>query len=431
MHARHASQPVPLAPDVVTTREAAAFRELRLSLPPSLWYPNALDYAVYIGMHLACLAAFWTGVTWRDVALCAVCYVTRMFGLMAGYHRYFAHRSFQTSRVVQFLLALLATLGVQKGVLWWASTHRHHHRYSDTEADLHSPMHRSFLYSHSGWFLDKANRTTDLSRVQDFARYRELVWLNDWDLLPAGLFAFLLWLGFGASGLVWGFFISTILIWHAIHAIGSFGHRFGGYRRFATADNSRNKWFLAIALLGEGWHNNHHFYPGSARAGFVWWEYDVTYWLLKGMERLGLVWDVRVPPEHVRKATDPGAHVRRFEESLRDLRLVLVERLDAEGERDADTRRRLQLLWQRVELRLDRFGQEVVDQLLRDPEQIRTTVAELRHDVGREARALSEGTPELAESLDRAIAASARTWSFAHLLTGIGPLATGRAVHAG
>jgi len=413
-------------PSPARSRDGTAFRELRLALPAAPWYPGFLYYLAYAGVHVVCLAAFWTGVTWRDVVLCAVLYVTRMFGLMAGYHRYFAHRSFKTSRTMQFLFALLGTLGVQKGVLWWASTHRHHHRYSDTEADLHSPMHRSFLYAHSGWFLDPANRTTDLTRVQDFARYPELVWLNDWDLLPAALFAYLIWLGFGTRALIWGFFISTVLIWHAIHAIGSFGHRFGGYRRFATTDNSRNKWFLAVALLGEGWHNNHHFYPSSARHGFVWWEYDVTYWILKGMERLGLVWDLRVPPEHLVHTNDPGATVRRFEESLMQLRLAFVQCLDAEAPDDPDARQRLQALWQRLELRLDRFGQETVDLLLRDPEQLSATVAGLRRDVAAEARAESAA---LAESLDAAITESARAWSFAHLLPGITPF-TPRYAHA-
>src|SRR5262249_42976537 len=147
-------------------------------------------------------------------------------------------------------------------------------------------------------------------RVQDLARYPELVWLDRWSLLPIAVLAILIWLGFGWSGVIWGFCISTVLIWHAIHSIGSFGHRFGGYRRFATADNSRNKWFLALVLLGEGWHNNHHFYPASARAGFVWWEYDIVYWVLKCMERLGLVWDLRVPPDAVRRSKDPRAQAQ-------------------------------------------------------------------------------------------------------------------------
>ena len=371
----------------------------------SLRYPNVLDYVGYAVFHLVCLAAIWTGVTWRDVALCAILYATRMFGLMAGYHRYFSHRAFKTSRLVQFLLALLGTLGVQKGVLWWASTHRHHHRYSDTELDLHSPIHKSFLYSHSGWFLDNENRNTDLSRVPDLARYPELVWLDRWSVVPVGAFAVLLWLGFGWSGLIWGFFISTVLLWHAIHAIGSFGHSFGGYRRFATTDNSRNKWFLAVVLLGEGWHNNHHFYPSSARHGFAWWEYDVTYWALKLMERLGLVWDLRVPPDHVWRTEDPRAQaqVRRFERWLMELRLGLGQHLDGEG---------LEVLRQKMEMRLDAFGAQAIEQIVRDPEQLRGSLAELRQDLGKEA------DPATARKLDAELLARIPTCSFAHFLSG-------------
>ncbi len=388
-------------------------------------YPNVLDYTGYIGLHLACLGAFWTGVTWRDLVLCAVCYFSRMFGLMAGFHRYFSHRSFKTSRAVQFLLALLGTLGVQKGVLWWASTHRHHHRYSDTQHDLHSPIHKSFLYSHSGWFLDPNNRATDLSKVPDLARYPELVWLNRWDLVPVVLFAALIGFVFGWSGLVWGFCISTVLVWHAIHAIGSFGHRFGGYRRFATTDNSRNKWFLALVLLGEGWHNNHHFYPSSARAGFVWWEYDVVYWILKGMERFGLVWDLRVPPEHVRRAEDPRAQaqVRRFERWLMDLRLGVGEHLRAASEAAApESQERMQLLSQAIELRLDAFSIRVVEQIIKDPELLSASVAELRRDLKEEVvRRLSAvpGTAptRLSQALDEEVVGRLKTSSFVHFLS--------------
>lgn len=396
--------------------DSVPIRDVR-RLPILETYPNILDYVFYAGMHLICLAAFWTGVTWRDIALCAVLYVTRMFGLTGGYHRYFAHRSYRTSRVMQFLIALLGTLSVQKGVLWWASTHRHHHRYSDTALDLHSPITRSFLYSHSGWFLDKANRGTDLSRVPDLTRYPELVLLNRWDLVPIILFASLIGFGLGWRALLWGFFISTILLWHAIHAIGSFGHRFGGYRRFATADNSRNKWFLAIALLGEGWHNNHHFCPGSARQGFAWWEYDVTYWTLKLMERLGLIWDVRVPSEQVRRSTDPGAHVRSFEESLMQLRVALGERIDeAAATGDVKMREDLRLLRQTTEMQLDSFSQDAVELILRNPAQLRTAVSELRQAIAGAARNSLGAPATLAATLDAELVARMRTWSIAHLV---------------
>jgi stearoyl-CoA desaturase (delta-9 desaturase) len=409
---------------VFSVRAASASTTAARSIESSAHrYPNVLDYVGYAGLHLTCLGALWVGASWRDLALCAVSYLARMFGLMAGYHRYFAHRSFKTSRPIQFLLALVGTLAVQKGVLWWTSTHRHHHRYSDTEFDLHSPMHKSFLYAHSGWFLDQANRNTDYSRVQDLARYPELVWLDRWSLLPIAVFAILIWLGFGWGGVIWGFCISTVLIWHAIHSIGSFGHRFGGYRRFATADNSRNKWFLALVLLGEGWHNNHHFYPSSARAGFVWWEYDIVYWALKCMERLGLVWDLRVPPEAVRRAKDPRAQaqVRRFERWLVELRVGLAQRLEARAAEGGPQEARLRLLRQALELRLDAFAAQATDQILRDPEKLRGRLTELRRDLAGEAGSLAgvseTETAAIARDLEAELVARLSDCSFAHFLT--------------
>ena len=258
-------------------------------------------YLGYISIHLGALGVFWVGFSWEAVAICLGSYIPRMFGLVGGFHRYFSHRSYKMSRPMQFFMALLGTTAVQKGVIWWSEYHRHHHRFSDQPEDVHSPIHRSFLYSHMGWFLDKANRYTDYSRVADLARYPELRWLNDWNLLISTGYAVLMYLVFGWTGLFWGFFLSTILIWHAIHGIGSFGHRFGGYRRYPTTDNSRNKWLLAIVLLGEGWHNNHHHYPASARQGFRWWEIDLTYYGLRLLAWLGVVRGLKPVPERIRR----------------------------------------------------------------------------------------------------------------------------------
>lgn len=358
-------------------------------------FPIILDYVGYFSMHGACLGAFWTGVRWSDIALCFTLYLVRMFGLMAGYHRYFSHRSFKTSRAVQFLLGLLGSLGYQKGPLWWASHHRYHHRYSDTYLDYHSPVHRPFLYSHSGWFLDANNRQTKFDRVGDLLRYPELIWLDKWSLLPVFFLAVLLLLFFGWRGLIWGFFINTILIWHAIHAIGSFGHRFGGYRRFATTDNSRNKWFLAIALLGEGWHNNHHFYPSSARQGFVWWEIDIAYYILKGMNRVGLIWDLRVPSKQLINGDGRTLQGRskRFELWLIGLRVGIADRIERAARRDEvidpQDEFSLQLLKQSLEVRLDDFDANVLELLNHSPEQLKNIFAALRIAMANDVRAFS------------------------------------------
>ena len=218
----------------------------------------------------------------------------------AGYHRYFAHRAFKTSRVFQFLLAVGAQSAAQKGVLWWASHHRWHHKYSDTEKDIHSPGRRGFWYAHIGWVVRGAWTETDFSQVPDLAKYPELRFLNrpGVQLLPTvGLALAFLSIG-GVHALVWGFFVSTVLLWHGSFSINSLSHLFGR-RRYATGDESRNNWLLAILTTGEGWHNNHHHYQSAANQGFRWWELDVTYYVLRLLALFGLVWDIRRPPRDV------------------------------------------------------------------------------------------------------------------------------------
>lgn len=263
----------------------------------------SLDILVpYLFLHLACLMILWTGVTWTGVAVCLGSFFLRVFGLGVGYHRYFAHKSFRTSRAMQFLLAVLGTLAIQRGVLWWAETHRHHHRCADTSEDIHSPAFHGFLYAHSGWFIDERNRQTNVSKVADLAKFPELVWIDDWKwyFLPILIYGVLLYLCFGWSGLVWGLAVSTVMLWHATHWIQSMSHSYGGYRRCPSADNSRNHWLLAFLTLGE-YHNNHHYLPSVCRQGFAWWEIDIGYLCLKVMSWFGLVWDLRVPSAQIRR----------------------------------------------------------------------------------------------------------------------------------
>lgn len=250
-------------------------------------------------MHLLPLGIFFTGVTWFSVFLCVTLYAVRMFFITAGYHRYFAHRSYKLGRVAQFLMALGGTFAIQKGPLWWAGHHRNHHQYSDTDQDAHSPI-KGFFWSHMGWIMcDKYNKT-EYSRIQDFAKYPELRFLNKYALVfPALLGAgiFFLW---GAEALFFGFFLSNILLWHATYMINSLAHKIGG-RRYVTSDTSRN--FLPLALLtgGEGWHNNHHYFPSSAKQGFFWWEIDTSYYVLKLMSFFGIVKGLMKPPKEVLK----------------------------------------------------------------------------------------------------------------------------------
>ena len=258
-------------------------------------YPDAIPFVL---VHLACFGAIWTGVSWAMVALCLGLYVLRMFAITAGYHRYFSHRSFKTSRWFQFVLAFLAQSTSQKSVIWWAVLHRHHHKHSDTELDVHSPRQRGFWYSHVGWIFDQRYEQVDPSQAPDLARYPELLFLLRYEQLPSIVLAVACWLAFGWEGLVVGFFWSTVLLYHGTFFINSLAH-VHGKQRYATGDDSRNNWWLAIITLGEGWHNNHHAYQRSARQGFRWWELDVTYYILKGLEALRLVYDMGKPPADV------------------------------------------------------------------------------------------------------------------------------------
>jgi stearoyl-CoA desaturase (delta-9 desaturase) len=255
----------------------------------------------FFAIHAACLAAFFVGFKWWYPLVALGLYYLRMFGITAGYHRYFSHRSYKTSRLFQLLLALLGTSATQKGVLWWAAHHRDHHKYSDLPEDIHSPVQRGLWWSHVGWILSSRYDRTKTERIQDFAKYPELRWLNRWYVLPPIALGFGLWLAGGWGLLVWGYFISTTLLYHGTFTINSLSHMFGR-RRYQTTDDSRNNWALALITMGEGWHNNHHYYQSSANQGFFWWEVDMSYYLLRLLSYLGLVWDLRTPPRHVRDA---------------------------------------------------------------------------------------------------------------------------------
>jgi stearoyl-CoA desaturase (Delta-9 desaturase) len=258
-------------------------------------YPSAIPFVL---VHLACFGAIWSGVTWQAVILCVTLYWLRIFAIGAGYHRLFSHRAYSTSRVFQFILAVLCQSTAQKSVLWWAAKHRHHHLHSDTEHDVHSPRHTGFLYSHLGWIFSRRHDTFDETAVADLMRYPEMRWLHKFELVPAVALALLCFLIAGWSGLFVGFFWSTVLVYHATFCINSLAH-VAGSKRYVTGDDSRNNWLLAVFTMGEGWHNNHHAFQSSVRQGFRWWEIDPTYYILKALSWTGLVWGLRMPPAQV------------------------------------------------------------------------------------------------------------------------------------
>ena len=286
----------------------------RDDLPPPESLPERVDWQrtlPFIFLHLGCLAVIWVG--WSPIAVSAAValYLIRMFAITGFYHRYFSHRSFRTSRAMQFIFAVIGNSSMQRGPLWWAATHRHHHKHSDHEEDIHSPVVKGFLWSHIGWLTSMKNFPTNYASIPDLKKFPELVFLNRFDqivpfafgILMLGIGALLEWL-FPASGVtmwqffIWTFFISTTVLLHGTLFINSLAHVWGK-RRYQTDDDSRNSWMLAFITLGEGWHNNHHRYPHSTRQGFRWWEIDPTYMALKFLSWTGLIWDLRAVPERV------------------------------------------------------------------------------------------------------------------------------------
>jgi stearoyl-CoA desaturase (delta-9 desaturase) len=267
----------------------------------------------FILLHFGVLLVFYSGVSAAALGLCLGSYLLRMFAITAFYHRYFSHKTFKTGRLTQFVFAFVGCCAVQRGPLWWAAHHRNHHRHSDREEDAHSPVQRSFWWSHMGWFLCRKNFPTDKGLVRDWMKYPELVWLNRFDWIAPVFYALFMWgLGYFCSALfpalglsvsqalVWGFLVSTVLLYHGTFVINSLAHKFGS-RPFETRDHSRNNGWLALITLGEGWHNNHHFYPNSVRQGFRPWEFDPSYWILCMMRSVGLVYDFRPIPSSVQQ----------------------------------------------------------------------------------------------------------------------------------
>jgi len=246
-------------------------------------------------LHLLPFLAIFTGVTIKAVFLGLVLFWGRMFFITAGYHRYFAHKAYKLNRFWQFVMAFGGTMAAQKGPLWWAAHHRNHHRFSDTENDIHSPR-KGFWWSHVGWILCDKYNATKYDKISDFTKYPELRFINKHDWIGPWTLGVVSFLIAGLPGLLIGFFGSTVLLWHCTFMVNSLAH-VKGTRRYNTPDTSRNNWFIAIMTMGEGWHNNHHYFAASVRQGFFWWEWDPTYYLLWLGKTLGVVKNMRKIPK--------------------------------------------------------------------------------------------------------------------------------------
>ena len=261
----------------------------------------------FLILHFGCLGVIYVGWSWFAVLTSIFFYLARMFAITGFYHRYFSHNCFKTSRTLQFLFAALGNSSVQRGPLWWAANHRHHHKFSDKEKDIHSPRQVGFWWSHMFWFTARCHFPVKTDLIKDYIKFPELRFIDRFDTIIPVLCAIFLFLSgnflesnypdFHTNGLqllVWGFFISTVILFHATCATNSFAHMFGS-KPFPTNDDSRNNLWVALLALGEGWHNNHHHTPSSVKQGLHWWQIDVTFYILNMMSWLGLIWDLRQP----------------------------------------------------------------------------------------------------------------------------------------
>ena len=270
-------------------------------------------------MHVIALGAIFTGFSWAALIALVITYAVRVFALTAGFHRYFSHRAFKTSRFFQFVLAWVGTSSAQLGPMWWAANHRHHHQHSDQPEDIHSPVIKDAFWAHIGWVMCRAYRDIQHDRVKDLAKFPELRFIDRFHVLPVLSLIALLYLtgaflnayfpGLGTNGMqmvMWGFFVSTILVYHVTFLVNSATHIFGK-KRFFTNDESRNSWWVALLTFGEGWHNNHHRWPLSARQGMYWWEFDLTFLTLRCLQAVGFVWDLKVYPKKIYEEALAGA----------------------------------------------------------------------------------------------------------------------------
>lgn len=258
------------------------------------------------------VGAIFFPLNWPLFWLFLASYCVRMWGTEGVYHRYFSHRAFKANRFVQLVLALIGLQTGQRGPLWWAVKHREHHKFAETAKDPHSPVAHSFGRAYLTWFGRPEHAACDLDAIPDFARFAELRWLDRYYLVPfygsAGLLFLVGHFGLlggaitGLSALVWGFYAPCLLVVHATSLVNTLGHLPaipGGYRRYATRDHSSNRPLIAVLTLGAGWHNNHHRYAAPARAGFAWYEYDPTYYVLRLLQALRVIHDVKssLPPD--------------------------------------------------------------------------------------------------------------------------------------
>jgi fatty-acid desaturase len=260
-------------------------------------WPNLLFMILFHVLALAALFFF----TWKALAVAVVLWcVSIFFGIGIGYHRLLTHRGFKTPRLLRYFLTVCGTLALEGGPIYWIVNHRVHHQHTDRHGDPHTPEEGGW-WSHAGWVLHGTGLTGQTELIRQYApellEDPFMVWISNYHWLPLTVLAVVLFALGGLPWLLWGIFLRVTLGLHAVWFVNSATHMWGS-RRFSTKDNSRNLWWVAVLTGGEGWHNNHHAYPVSARHGLAWYELDVNYYTIWLLGKLGLATQIRTTTRH-------------------------------------------------------------------------------------------------------------------------------------
>ena len=271
---------------------------------PINWPISLFMLTLHVGAVIALFDFSWAALG----VFILMTWIADSLGVCIGYHRLLTHRGFKTPKSVEYFLALCGTLSLHGGAISWVAHHRRHHAHAERDGDPHSPRH-GFWWSHLGWIVNGVSDNREVESVAhlapDLAKDRFHVWISRWNLVPTFvLIGILYWAG-GWQFILWGFCLRVVYSWHAAFFVNSAAHTWGS-RRFETPDDSRNNWWVALMSWGEGWHNNHHAHPASARHGLTWYEIDIHWYGIWALKQFGLAQKVRVA-ELPKKSATPEA----------------------------------------------------------------------------------------------------------------------------
>jgi len=262
--------------------------------------PVNLTITLFLGLFHVCAIAALFMFSWKALVFALVMWwIAESLGIGMGFHRLLTHRGYKTHKWIEYGLTVCGTLALEGGPIGWVATHRLHHQNSDKDGDPHSPRDGGF-WAHMGWIITGDavhNKTTELlPYVPDLRKDKFMIWISKWHWVPLAILAVAALVLGGWRYVMWGIFLRTVVGLHATYLVNSGTHMWGS-RRFLTGDNSTNNFWVAMLSFGEGWHNNHHAHPQSARHGLAWYEFDLNWCGICALRTLGLAWDVKLPAQ--------------------------------------------------------------------------------------------------------------------------------------